>query len=214
MLRTYQHSCTLKSHTHLTNYSQCKNFYKCNNYKYIKHNLIFKVGFHFRLPVSLNVLLHKSQWYWRSPLCKILWNYTCSTRLIVSLHTSQGYVPSGYLLHWMCHYTHHRNMEIPQYLHTDVISNVLLTWMFHYTHQRFVDSMHYVNSMYMLMYLQATCVTEFYYTLQRYGRSTVCTNWCTCRCSRLLKLFLQTHHKDMDTPQYVHYVRLLALLNV
>jgi len=49
-----------------------------------------------------------------------------------------------------------------------------------------MDSMHYVNSMYTLMYLQATCVTECFIT----------------------------HYSDMDAPQYLHYVILLALLNV
>jgi hypothetical protein len=67
-------------------------------------------------------------------------------------------------------------MNIPQYVHTDVLSNVLLAWMFHYTHHKFMDSTRYVNSMYTLMYFKATCVTECFIT----------------------------NYSDMDTPQHVH----------
>jgi len=41
-----------KNHTHIhtqntTKYLQCYKIYKCNNYEYNKHNLIFKRGYRF-----------------------------------------------------------------------------------------------------------------------------------------------------------------------
>jgi len=90
--------------------------------------------------------------------------------------------------------------------------------------------MYYVNSMYTLMYLKATCVTECFITYYSdMDAPTSCTNWCTCRCSSFLNLFYRhttriwtlpsiytmsdyllywmfnfTRHSDMDASHHVH----------
>jgi hypothetical protein len=46
-------------------------------------------------------------------------------------------------------------------VHTDVLSNVLLA---HYAQKCLMECTHHVNSMYTLMYLQATCVPECFIT--------------------------------------------------
>jgi len=52
----------------------------------MKHNLILKSGISFRLLVSLNVLLHTSQQYGRSPVC----THWCTFTLHMSLNVTQN----------------------------------------------------------------------------------------------------------------------------
>ena len=135
------------------------------------------------------------------PSCKIWWNYRCSTRLDVSLHTSQGYVLSSYLLHWMFYYTlqqsgrspactnwctckcssflnlilqHHKDVDAPEYVYVDVRSDYFCYWMFYYTHHNNMDAPQYVHV-----------------------DVTSALTW--------KQMFCHTHHSDMDAPQYVYF---------
>jgi hypothetical protein len=40
----------------------------------------------------------------------------------------------------MFYYTHHSDMDAPQYVHADVLSDVPVAWMFYYTHHSGMDA--------------------------------------------------------------------------
>jgi hypothetical protein len=83
---------TLKSHTHTPD-----KIFTLLKVLPIKLNLILKSGISFSLHMSLNVLLHTSQRYGRSPV-RTHW---CTFRLLLILNV---------------YYTHHSNMDTPQYV--------------------------------------------------------------------------------------------------
>ena len=45
----------------------------------------------------------------------------------------------------MFYYTHHSDMDAPQYVHADVTSDVPFCWMFCYTHHSDMDAPQYVH---------------------------------------------------------------------
>jgi hypothetical protein len=45
----------------------------------------------------------------------------------------------------MFYYTHHSDMEDPQYVHVDVPSDYMFNWMYHYTHHRDMHIPQYVS---------------------------------------------------------------------
>jgi hypothetical protein len=46
---------------------------------------------------------------------------------------------------WMSSCTHHSDMDAPQYVYTDVYSNVAVAWMFCYTLHSDIDTPQYVR---------------------------------------------------------------------
>ena len=45
----------------------------------------------------------------------------------------------------MFYYTHHIDMDAPQYVHADVPADHLWPWMFYYTHHNGMDAPQYVH---------------------------------------------------------------------
>jgi hypothetical protein len=45
----------------------------------------------------------------------------------------------------MFYYTHHSDMDAPQYVHVDATSDVPVAWMFYYTHHIYMDASQYVH---------------------------------------------------------------------
>ena len=65
-------------------------------------------------------------------------------------------VPAGYFFDRMFYYTHHSDMDAPQYVHVDVPVGNFFDRMFYYTRHSNMDA----PRMYTLMYLQSTHFPE------------------------------------------------------
>ena len=77
-----------------------------------------------RTILLLNVLLHISEWYGCYAVCI----HSCNFRIPVSMNVLITHITryvnvdalSAYTVDWMLYYTHHSNMDAPQYVHVDV----------------------------------------------------------------------------------------------
>jgi len=143
---------------------------------------------HFDVPTEvLNVSLHTSHRYGRSPVWCTLWcpfrSFECVTTHITPLWTLPSMMYTLMSLHirytlislqifWMCYYTHHTTMDAPQYVHVDVSSGYSWTWKLYYTYHTDMDTPQYVNAD---------------------EPSDVPVAW----------MFYYTQHSDMYVPRYV-----------
>ena len=75
----------------MTKYLHFSKFQKCNNYKYIKHNLTLR---------SCECFINSSQQYGRSPVCTLLCTFRQYVLLNVLLHPSQRYGRSPVCTCW------------------------------------------------------------------------------------------------------------------
>ena len=133
----------------------------------------------FRLLFKLDVLLHKTQQYGRSALCKP--SRPTYYQMFYYAHHSDMDAPQyvlvdvspDFLSYCKFYYTYHRDMDVLQYVHVDVPSDYFSNWIFYYTNHSNIDAPHYVN-------LDVPSRPAYY------------------------QMFYNTHHSDMDAPQYVH----------
>ena len=50
-----------------------------------------------------------------------------------------------HICNWTSYYTHHSDMDAPQYVHVDVPSDIEVVWMFYYKHHSNMDAPHCVH---------------------------------------------------------------------
>jgi hypothetical protein len=121
----------------------------------------------FKLLLTLNVLLHTPQQYRRSPVCTHWCAFRSDRCGNVLLHTSQqlpectrwcNFKPCVWPKFF---YTDHTDIDDPQYVHVDVISDNQHPWKFYYTHHMELDR----PNVYTLMYLHASFFIECFITL-------------------------------------------------
>jgi len=55
------------------------------------------------------------------------------------------YVSLEHVCDWTSYCKHHSDMDAPQYVHADELSDYLCYWMFYYTHHMNMDAPQYVH---------------------------------------------------------------------
>jgi len=92
---------------------------------------------------------------------------------MVADYNRREYDSLEYICDWMPYFTHHSDMDAPQYVHVDVPSDSLCPWTFYYTYHSHMDATQYV-----LVDEQSRVdmrLNVLLHISQQYGCSPVCT---------------------------------------
>jgi len=63
---------------------------------------------------------------------------------MVADYNRREYVSLEHICDWMSYFTHNSDMDAPQYVHVDVLSDSLCHWTFYYTYHSHMDATEYV----------------------------------------------------------------------